>query len=79
MLWCSALGALEILAGAGVDLYLVALVDEEGHLDLGAGLEGGGLGGVGGGVAGEAGVGLGDLELDKVGRLNGEDVALVGS
>ena len=44
-------------------LYLVALVDEEGNLDLSAGLEGGGLGGVGRGVAGEAGVGLGDLGI----------------
>ena len=39
----SALCALEVLAGTGVDDDLVALVDEQGHLDLGAGLQGGGL------------------------------------
>lgn len=50
----SALGALEILAGAGVDLDALALFEEQGHLDLRAGLQLGGFGGVGGGVAGEA-------------------------
>ena len=49
------LGTAQILTGTGVDLDLVALVDEEGHLHLGTGLHGSGLGDVGGGVAGEAG------------------------
>ncbi len=61
------LGAAQILAGAGVDLDLVALVDEQGHLHLRAGLHGGGLGDVGGGVAGKTGLGLGDVQLDEVG------------
>ena len=42
----SALGALEILAGAGVDLDALAFFEEQGHLDLRAGLQLGGLGGV---------------------------------
>ncbi len=63
------LGAAQILAGAGVDLDLVALVDEQGHLDLGAGLDDGGLGHVGGGVALDARLGLGNDQLNEVGRL----------
>ena len=51
--------ALHILAGAGIDADLVALVDEQGHADLGAGLDGGGLQGVGGGVALDTRLGLG--------------------
>ncbi len=59
-------------------LDALAALDEEGHLDLGAGLDGGGLGGVGGGVAGEARIGLGDLELHEEGGLHIKDLALVG-
>ena len=50
------LGAAQILAGAGIDLDLVALVDEQRHLDLSAGLDGSGLGDVGSSVASEAGL-----------------------
>ena len=56
----------------------VALFDEERNLDLSACLEGGWLGGVGSGIALEAGVGLGDLQLNEVGRLYAKDIALVG-
>ena len=59
----SGLATLQVLAGAGVDLDLVAGVDEQGHLDLSASLQGGGLGHVGGRVTAEAGIGLGDLQL----------------
>src|SRR5699024_5111539 len=38
----------------------------------------GGLQGVGSGVALEAGLGLGDLELDEVGDFDAENLALVG-
>ena len=75
----SALRALEILAHAGVDADAVAGVDEQRHLDLSAGLEGGGLGGVGGRVAGEARIGVGHFELDERGRLDQEHLALVGA
>ena len=51
----------EILAGSGVDLDDLANLDEEGNLDLSAGLNGCGLEGVGCSVACEAGVGIGDL------------------
>mgnify|MGYP007014921397 CR=1 FL=1 len=72
------LGAAEVLAGAGVDLDLLAGLDEEGNLDLCAGLEGCGLGRVGSGVACKAGVGVGDYEVNEEGRLDVEDLALVG-
>ena len=71
------LGAAEVLAGAGVDLDLLAGLDEEGDLDLCAGLEGCGLGRVGSGVACKAGVGVGDYEVNEEGRLDVEDLALV--
>ena len=58
-----ALAALQILAAvAGVDLDAVAGVDEQGHLDLSAGLQGGGLGHVAHRVALGAGFGLGDFK-----------------
>ena len=56
----------------------VMQVVEQGHLDLRAGLQGGGLGDVGGGVALHAGVGLGDHQLHEVGGLHAEHAALVG-
>ena len=58
------------IAGTGVDPDLLALFDEERHLDGDAGLERGRLGAAaGGGVALDAGLGLGDLELDEAGSL----------
>ena len=69
--------ALHILAGAGIDADLVALVDEQGDTDLGTGLNGGGLQGVGGGVALDTRLGSGDFQLNKVGDLNAENLALV--
>ena len=72
------LAALQVLAGAGVDADAVAGVDEQGHLDLRARLQNGGLGDVGSGVALDAGVRLGDLQLHKVRRLHAEHAALVG-
>ena len=59
--------AAQVLTGTGVDLDLVALVDEEGHLHLSAGLNGSGLGDVGSGVAGEARLGLGNNQVNKLG------------
>ena len=68
---------IQVLTGTGVDLDLVALVDEEGHLDLSAGLNGSGLQGVGSGVASEAGLGSGNNQVNKVGNFDTEDLALV--
>src|SRR5690606_39513616 len=65
-------GPAEVLAGTGVDLDPLAGGDEERHLDLGAGLQGGGLGAAGGAVALQAGLGVGDLELDRGGQVDGE-------
>ena len=55
------LGAAQILAGTGVDLDLLALVDEQGDTDNSAGLQGSGLGDVGSGIAADTGLGLGDF------------------
>src|SRR5690606_6309028 len=63
-------GAAEVLAGAGVDLDLLAGGDEQRHLDLRAGLHGGGLVAAGGAVALQAGLGLGDLQHDGGGKLD---------
>ena len=46
--------------------------------DGGAGLDGGGLGAAGGAVALEAGLGVGDLELDRRRQLDVEHAAVVG-
>ena len=56
---------------------MVALVDEQGDADLSTGLDGSGLQGVGSSVALDARLGLGDFQLDEVGDLNAEDLALV--
>src|SRR5699024_5463634 len=74
----SALAALQILTGTGVNADLVPGIDKQGHLDLRTGLQDGGLGYVGGGVAPETGIGLGDLQLHEVGGLHPEDIPLVG-
>ena len=71
------LGAAEVLAGAGVDLDLLAGLDKEGNLDLRAGLESCGLGRVGGGISCKAGVGVGNDKIDEEGRLDVKDLALV--
>ena len=70
--------ALHILAGSGVDPDLVAGVDEEGHLDLSAGLYGRGLGSVGSGIALDAGLGVGNFKNYEVRRLYAENLALIG-
>ena len=62
------------MAVAGVDLQNVADGHVGGHLDGGAGLQRGGLGGVGGGVALEARLGLGDLKLDEHLRLDADQL-----
>ncbi|CAN4033363.1 DUF2178 domain-containing protein, partial [Dysosmobacter welbionis] len=71
------LAAADILASAGVDLDLVARVDEQRHLHLSTGLQRRGLGHVGGGVAPQAGLGLRDLQVHEVGHFHGEHAALV--
>ena len=73
----SLLGPADVLAGTGVDTDLITDVDEQGHLHLSAGLHGGGLEGVGGGVAGQTGLGLGDLQIHEVGALQAKDAALI--
>src|SRR5690606_19002722 len=70
-------GPAEVLAGAGVDLDPLAGGDEQRHLDLGAGLQRGGLGAAGGAVALEARLGVGDGELDRGGQLDVERGAVV--
>ena len=59
-------------AAPRVHLHDVALVEEERHLDHRAGLEGGGLRAARGGVAADAGIGLGDLQLDEVRQLDSD-------
>ena len=66
----SALGAAQIFTRAGIDGDLVALVDEQGHADLGTGLKRSGLQRVGGGVACKARLGLRDDEIGKVRSLD---------
>ncbi len=60
----SGVDAAEVAAVARIDLQLVAGVDEQRHLDLGAGLQRGGFGAAGGAVTLQTRVGLGDDELD---------------
>src|SRR4051794_3222842 len=73
------LHAAEVRASlAGVDLDLLALLDEERDLDLVTGLQGGRLGPTGGRVADDTGLGVGDLELDRGRELDEEHAALVG-
>src|SRR5215468_4838949 len=68
--------AAEIVPAPRVDLHHVALVEEEGHLDHRAGLEGGGLRSARGGVAADAGIGLHDLQLDEVRQLDAHRAAV---
>src|SRR5262245_48946647 len=62
----SALDALAVLAGARVDAEEILLVDEERHVDGGAGLERGRLLRAARGVALDARLRRGDAELDEV-------------
>src|SRR4051812_26014081 len=69
----SALHAAEVRATvAGVDLDLLALLDEQRDLDLVVGLERGRLGAARGRVADDAGLGVGHHELDRRGELHEE-------
>ena len=74
---CSLFCTTQVFTGGGVDLDSLTLVDEQRHLDLSAGLNSSGLQGVGSSVASEAGLGLGNDQLNKVGNFNAEDAALV--
>ncbi len=78
--WCGrplSVHAAEVVPGAGVDLDLGAGLEEQGHLDLVAGLDGGGLGAAGRAVALQAGLGVGDLQDHGGRQLDVERRALV--
>src|SRR5699024_403443 len=66
-----------VLSRGGADADLVARVDEQGDLDLAAGLEAGGLGAAAGAVALQARLGLLDGEDHVGGQLHEERLALV--
>src|SRR5665647_2323446 len=76
---CGALtsDAAEVAAIARVDLHLLAGHDEQRDLDLQAGLDGRRLGAAGRPVTLQAGLGVGDLELDRRGHVDEERDALV--
>ena len=65
------------LAVFGGYLDLFAFLDEEGDLDLEAGLEAGDLGGATGGVAANSRLRVGDVELDEDGKLQADGAAVV--
>ncbi len=67
----------KILAGSGVDLDLVADVAEQRNADLCAGLNNRGFGCTGCSVALEAGLGIGNLQLDKHRGLNCKGIVVV--
>src|SRR4051812_19275813 len=73
----SAAHAAQVAPGAGVHLDLRAGLQEQRDLDLRTGGDGGGLGASRGAVALQAGVGLGDLELDRGRELDVERGAVV--
>src|SRR5690554_5928702 len=66
----------DVLAGPGIHLQHFALVDKERHADHGTGGEGCRLGAALGGVALEARVGLGNFQLDEVGRSHADGVVV---
>src|SRR5699024_7785728 len=66
-----------VLSRGGADADLVSRVDEQGDLDLAAGLEAGGLGAAAGAVALQARLGLLDGEDHVGGQLHEERLALV--
>ena len=70
--------ALAIRAIAGIYAYDLALIDEEGHTDLCAGLQRSGFEGVGSGIALQSRLGVGDLQL-HLGRQFGEENSVGGS
>src|SRR6187401_3334497 len=74
----SVVDAAEVGPVAGVHLDAGPGLEEERHLDLRAGLEGGGLRAAGRAVALQARLGVGDLEDDRRGQLDVERRALVG-
>src|SRR5690606_38536821 len=67
----------QILAGAGVDLDGIALVDEEGDLHDEAGLELGGLERAGDGIAPHPGIAFHDLEFHGVRQRDADRLASV--
>lgn len=69
--------AFDVFTGSGVDFDLIPLVDEDGDLDLGAGLDGGTLGDVGGGVASSAGLGVGDFKNEVIGWIDADGSLVV--
>src|SRR5699024_3557694 len=73
----SATDATEVVAGAGVDLGLLAGGQEQRDLDLQSGLHGGGLGATAGAGALQPGLGVGDLQRDRGGQVQVQRVALV--
>src|SRR4051812_7114711 len=74
----SVVDSAEVRTVAGVDLDAGAGLEEERHVDLGAGLERGRLGAAGRAVALQARLGVRDLEDDRRGQLDVERQALVG-
>src|SRR5690554_4703343 len=78
--WCGrslVVYAAEVVAGAGVDLDLGALVEEQRHLNLVAGLDGGVLGSTRRSVALQTGLSVGDLEDHGCRELDVERVTIV--
>jgi len=67
-------GAFHVLAGAGVDLDLLAGLDKEGHLHGHAGLDGDGLLDVVGGVAADALGGVHHQQRDARRQFHGDDL-----
>src|SRR5690606_22962039 len=67
----------QVLAGAGVDLDRIALVDEQRNLDDETGLELGGLERAGDGVSPHTGIALDDLEFHRVGQRHADRLAPV--
>src|SRR4029077_3554134 len=74
----SGLHAAEVRRVTGVDLDLLALGDEQRHLDLVTGLQGRRLGAAGRAVADNAGLGVGDLEQHRGRELDVEHATVVG-
>src|SRR5262245_13304580 len=66
----------QVLAAPRIHLDHVTLVEEERNLDHGAGLERRRLRAASGCVAADAGIRLGDLQLDEVRQLDGDGVAV---
>src|SRR5699024_8704652 len=67
----------QVLAGAGVDLNDIAGLNEQRHLDLSTGLQGGWLGTTGGTVALQARIGVLDLEVNVGWQLSEQRLAVV--